>query len=449
MTDQVSAIVHDLTRHMPPAPGTGLSIQQRVKSRWIGQLTRGFANTLCLVDVPGRLNVAAASRAVTLIAARHCVLRTRYREVAGELAGTIQDAAAPGFDFADMSGLPEPLAPRAEIALFDDWAYADLDLGAPCLLAGKAIQFAGHALVALRTPHFVGDAIAAEILFTEFSALYRSIAAGEAQHLPPLKLDHAAYVSRQRRALADGEWAPAIAAWRDCYAALEVLRLPPEWHAPGRQGIRGDTLFMLDRAGLDGFFAAARGAACPPEVAIFAVIAKILGEWLALDDFILPTVTRGRSSIEEMGIVGLFIMDLGIPVQSAKMELPELMAALFKRWIELNRNGGLPALIALHEVMGDRHSAVETNIIVDFSVKPEPAPQYQGASEGAIRRLPYSTRIEDAPERNGMYILVHGNRDRLVCQLYRSASFIADEPADRLRGIAANVVAGFMPVTAT
>jgi hypothetical protein len=252
-------------------------------------------------------------------------------------------------------------------------------------------------------------------------------------------------VQKQGRSLADGGWDKSIAAWQALYAGLAVLRLPPEWRSADRQGVRGDTLFMLDRAGLAGFFAAARAAACPPEIAIFAVIAKILGEWLELDDFILPTVNRGRSSIEEMSVVGLLIMDLGIPIEGAKMELRELMAALFKRWIELNRHSGLPALIALHEVMGERHSAVETNILVDFSAKARGTDE----SEGAIRRVPYSTKIENAPERSGMYVLVHGNRDRLVCQLYRSASAIDDEQAERLRGIAAAVVADFVPVDAT
>lgn len=432
-------------KNMPVPARVELSIQQRVKSRWIGQLTRGFANTVCVAEVPGPLNVEAVSQAVALLAKRHSALRTRYREVGGELIGFIQDAARPDFVFTDLSAPHERLDPGGELSLLDQWAYADLPLNAECLLGCKAIQFGDHALVALRTPHFVGDAISAEILFAEFSALYRAIAAGEEPRLAPLKLDFADYVRKQDRTLADGGGDKSIAAWRARYADLAVLRLPPQWRSADRQGVRGDTLFMLDHAGLAGFFAAARAAACPPEIAIFAVIAKMLGEWLELDDFILPTVNRGRFSIEEMSVVGLFIMNLGIPIEGAKMELGELMATVFKRWIELNRHGGLPALIALHEVMGDRHSAVETNIIVDFAVKPASAP----TSDNTIRRVPYSTRIENAPERSGMYILVHGNRDRLVCQLYRSASFIGDEPAERLRGIAANVVAGFMPVSAT
>lgn len=432
------------SKHMPPPARVELSIQQRVKSRWIGQLTRGFANTVCIAEVPGSLNVEAASRAIALLTQRHSALRIQYREVGGELTGFIQDAVRPDFVFTDLSASHERLDPGGELSLLDHWAYADLPLDAECLLGCKAIQFGDHALVALRTPHFVGDAISAEILFAEFSALYRAITGGKEPRLAPLKLDFAGYVQKQGRSLAVGGWDKSIAAWRALYADLAVLRLPPEWRSADRQGVRGDTLFMLDRAGLDGFFAAARAAACPPEIAIFAVIAKILGEWLELDDFILPTVNRGRSSIEEMSVVGLFIIDLGIPIEGAKMELRQLMAALFKRWIELNRHGGLPALIALHEVVGERHSAVETNIIVDFSAKAKDTSE----SKGAIRRVPYSTKIENAPERSGMYVLVHGNRDRLVCQLYRSASTIGDEQAERLRGIAADVVASFAPVPA-
>lgn len=375
----------------------------------------------------------------------HSALRTRYREVGGELTGFIQDAARPDFVFTDLSASHERLDPGGELSLLDRWAYADLPLNAECLLGCKVIQFGDHALVALRTPHFVGDAISAEILFAEFSSLYRAKAAGEEPRLAPLKLDFAGYVQKQGQSLADGGWDKSIPAWRTLYAGLAVLHLRPEWRSADRQGVRGDMLFALDRAGLDGFFAMARVAACPPEIAIFAVIAKILGEWLELDDFIHPTVNRGRFSIEEMGVVGLFIMDLGIPIEGAKMELRELMAALFKRWIELNRHGALPALIALHEVMGERHSAVETNILVDFSAQARGTDK----SEGAIRRVPYSTKIENAPERSGMYVLVHGNRDRLVCQLYRSASAIGDEQAERLRGIAAAVVADFAPVDAT
>lgn len=429
-----------MTRHPDDPSRIALSIQQRVKSRWIGQLTRGFANTLCIAEVPGALDVEAASRAIAMLAERHSALRTGYRDVDGELAGFVQAAARPEFLFTDLSTSPEQLDSGGELALFYRWAYADLPLDAACPLGGKAVQFGDHALVALRTPHFVGDAISQEILFAEFSALYRALAAGEEPRLAPLKLDFAGYVRKQRRSLAGGEWDDSIAAWQALYASLPVLRLPSAWRSDQR-GVRGDTLFALDRAGLDGFLAAARTAACPPEVAIFAIIAKILSEWLDLDDFILPTVNRGRASIEEMSIVGLFIMDLGIPVQGAKMELRALMSALFKRWIELNRHGGLPALIALHDVLGDRHSAVETNMLANFAAQ-------AGATEhdpAAIRRVSYSTRIEDAPERSGMYVLIHGNRDTLVCQLYRSASAIGDEQTARLQAIAAKVVADLVP----
>lgn len=429
-----------MTKHPDDPSRIALSIQQRVKSRWIGQLTRGFANTLCVAEVPGVLDVEAASRTIALLAERHAALRTRYREVGGELVGFVQAAARPEFLFTDLSASAEQLDSGGELALFDRWAYADLPLDAECPLGGKAIQFGDHALVALRTPHFVGDAISQEILFAEFSALYRALAAGDEPRLAPLKLDFAGYVRKQSRSLADGEWDQSIAAWRALYASLPVLSLPPAWRCD-QHGVRGDTLFTLDRTGVDGFLAAARTAACPPEVAIFAVIAKILGEWLELDDFILPTVNRGRASIEEMGIVGLFIMDLGIPVQGAKIELHALMSALFKRWIELNRHGGLPALIALHDVLGDRHSAMETNMLANFAAQAGGA----GHDPTAIRRMPYSTRIEDAPERAGMYILIHGNRDALVCQLYRSASAIGDEQAARLQAIAAKVVADLVP----
>ena len=420
----------------------GLSIQQRVKSRWIGQLTRGFANTVCVAQIPGALNVGAVTRAITLLTERHSPLRTQYREVGGELIGHIQDAARPDFTCTDLS--TERLDPAGELSLLDEWAYADLQLDADCLLGCKAIQFAGHALVALRTPHFVGDAISAEILYGEFSALYRAIAAGAEPRLAPLKLDFAGYVRKQDQALADGGWDQSIAAWRALYAGLEVLQIPPAWHASDEQGVRGETLFALDRADLEGFFATARSAACPPEIAIFAVIAKIVGEWLDVGDFILPTVNRGRSSVEEMGVVGLFIMDLGIPVEGAKGDLRELMATLFKRWIALNKHGGLPALLALHEEMGDRRSALETNVLVDFSPKTQDA---TGGGSG-MKRLPYSTRIENAPERTGMYILVHGNRERLVCQLYRSAASVSAEQASRLRQIAATVIADLTLVAA-
>lgn len=431
-------------KKMPASARVELSIQQRVKSRWIGQLTRGFANTVCVAEVPGSLNVEAVSKTIALLAKRHSALRTRYRKIGGKLAGFIQDSARPDFAFTDLSASRERLDPGGELALLDRWAYADLSLDADCMLGCRAFQFADHALVALRTPHFVGDAISAEILFSEFSALYRTVAGGKRPRLAPLKLDFAAYVRKQSCSLANGGWDENIARWRTLYSGLPVLRLPPEWRSAGQHGVRGDTLFMLDRAGLDGFFAAARAAACPPEAAIFAVIAKILGEWLGLDAFILPTVNRGRSSIEEMGVVGLFIMDLGIPIESAKMELCALMSALFKRWIELNRHGGLPALIALHDVLGERHSAVETNVLVDFSVQDG----NPGGTSDAIRRVPYSTKIENAPERTGMYVVVHGNRDRLVCQLYRSAAAISDEQAARLRFIAGKVIADFAPAAA-
>lgn len=415
----------------------GLSIQQRMKCRWIGQLTRGFANTVCVADVAGQLDAGAATQALACLVRRHAALRTQYRKVAGQLTGTVQTAALPTFTFTDLTGLPQPGDLAGKLSLLDDWAYAHLDLDAPCLLGGKAIQFGDHALVALRTPHFVGDAVSASILFTEFAALYRSIAAGDAPGLSPLKLDHDAYVQRQERNLAEAGWAPHIDAWRALYADLAVLELPAAWRSVTERGVRGETLFALDRDDMAGFFAAARAAACPPEIAIFAVIAKIVGEWLELDEFILPTVNRGRSSIEEMGIVGLLIMDLGIPVHEARQDLRTLMLALFRRWIELGKHGGFPALIALHDVMGDRHSALETNVLVDFSTEPARADR----TAGDVTRVPYAVKIENAPERTGMYLLVHGDRDGLVCQLYRSAISVGDAQAARLRAIAAQVVA--------
>ncbi|MCA1323720.1 non-ribosomal peptide synthetase [Herbaspirillum sp. alder98] len=255
---------------MPLSP-----MQQRL---WlVNRLQGGSAayNMTTALQLDGQLSEAALRHTLQALIARHEILRTGYHEDdEGEPFASIAAAGAGELQVIDLRH-HDAATQQAELERESQrQASLPFDLGAPPLLRAVLLQLAPgvsgqprHVLL-LALHHIVADGWSIGLLVSDFSTLYRDIAAGAASTLPPPGLQYIDYAAWQqhgrqaaretdeqfwRQTLAGASGQPALpadvpreGAWSSAGARLS-MQIPAELSTQlNALAQRSDsTLFML------------------------------------------------------------------------------------------------------------------------------------------------------------------------------------------------------------
>jgi hypothetical protein len=270
-----------------------------------------FYNLPSAVRVRGALDVPALERALAEIVARHAVLRSVFREVAGEPVQT-------------------PLPPRGFILPLDDLPDAD-DGALRAALAAEArrpFDLAGgppfrarlyrlgaddHALI-VTLHHVVGDASSFGVLFRELGALYGAFAAGQPSPLGPLPIQYADYAAWQRQHGTAEALRPQLDWWTErMTGAPDLLELPADRPRPAVQTFRGGRhhlelpVELTERLRTIG---GEHGATL--FMVLLAAWQTLLARHTGHDDVVVGSPISGRGRAETEGLIGFFVNTLAL-----------------------------------------------------------------------------------------------------------------------------------------
>ncbi|MGX9919516.1 amino acid adenylation domain-containing protein [Streptomyces sp. NPDC002248] len=255
----------------------------------------------------GPLDTGLLHRAFDALAARHEILRTRYRL---DQDAPHQHIDPPGRVDLTVTDAPTGTGGRTDAAV----AFAELHAARPFDLAREAplrvrlLRLApdDHVLVVL-VHHIACDALTRPLLLEELRVLYTALADGRdpGSALPPLPVqyaDYAAHLARRENtpeARADLDW------WQQRLAALAPLSLPTDRPRPAVRDAAGAAWeFDVDRDLAERVRALARESGCTPFMVLLGTWQLLLGRYAGTTDVCVGTAASARTRPELRRMAG-------------------------------------------------------------------------------------------------------------------------------------------------
>ncbi|GAA4897699.1 amino acid adenylation domain-containing protein [Stackebrandtia albiflava] len=259
-------------------------------------------------QVTGHLDVAALETAVTMLVARHEVLRTRF--IADEEGRPIQ-VADPARPFT-LSRLDAPTDPESLRAVVAAEVGRPFDLAAEHPLRVTVLrQSPGRHVLLVVLHHIAADGWSAGILAGELDRCYTAATTGEDPALPDVGVQYADFAVWQRERLSGAALDSQLSYWTERLAGLEPLELPTDRPRPAtRTGDGGGVSFALSpevTAGLRAVAAAQGGSLFMACLAVFQVL---LSRYTRQTDIAVGTPIAGRNHTDIENLVGFFVNTL-------------------------------------------------------------------------------------------------------------------------------------------
>ncbi len=291
---------------------------------FIDEFHHGFPahNVPGLIWLRGRLDVAALSRALGKVVARHEPLRTRLVARAdGQPVQVIDPAGPPGplageLELTDYAGLPGQEAAERLRALADAEALRPFHLAEDHPLRARLVRVAHaeHALV-LVAHQTAFDDRSLRVLLADLAALYRSEVTGRPSGLAEPPPRFAGYAARERRYLQGPVLAGLEDYWRTALAGFETSRFPADRPRPllaDHTGAVEDT--AVDSAVLGCLRELSRSEGTTLPVTLLAALLVLLHRYTGQADLVVGTVIPYRPNAELAGLIGF--LDNTLPVRA-------------------------------------------------------------------------------------------------------------------------------------
>ena len=269
-------------------------------------------NVPMAVRLGGRLDRPALARALSEIVRRHEVLRTRFREHAGEPVQEATAARPLPLPVADLAALPEAAREGAAQHLAELEGRRSFDLARGPLLRTLLLALGPDDHVLAATLHHVAsDGWSIGVLIRELTALYAAFAAGRPSPLPELPIQYADFARWQRRRFDEAALAAEIAFWRQRLDGCQDLELPTDHPRPAIAASRGAArpLALGPRLSAE-LRASARRAGSTPFAVLLAAFQALLARYSGQDDLTVGTPVAGRRRVEVEGLIGFFVNTL-------------------------------------------------------------------------------------------------------------------------------------------
>jgi amino acid adenylation domain-containing protein len=359
--DPTGTVLPPLVRAAPAARAP-LSLAQR--GLWfLDRLMPGSPayNVFLAFRIEGAVDPAALAAALTTVAARHAVLRTRFVEMDGQPLQEILPAAAVDLPVTDLRGTVSPAdAPHALRALCTEEARHAFDLSQGRLLRARLVWLRDeeHALL-LNVHHIVYDGWSAGVLLSELAVHYDAVVAGRPSPLAEPPIQYADYATWQQA------WPAAfldlrLDYWRRQLAGVPLtLELPADRPRPAVQSFRGGSRELRLPAELA---AALRQTARREGTTLFMLLltgfAVLLGRYSDRDDLLIGSPVANRTRPEIEGLIGYFVNLIALRVRPAAGQTAgALLAAVRDTALAGFAHQELPFEVLVEELRPERELA--------------------------------------------------------------------------------------------
>jgi amino acid adenylation domain-containing protein len=266
-------------------------------------------NVAAVLDLAGRLDVAALSRSFAEIVKRHEVLRTTFAVVDGSPVQVIEDAVALPLHLHDLTGL----APGARRAASERFAAEEVrrpfDLGSGPLARASLLRLGDEEHVLLVVlHHIVSDGWSVGILMREAAVLYAAFLAGRPSPLPSLPVQYADFAAWQRQWQESEPLRRQLAYWRDRLGDLPTLDLPADQPRPLAPSYRGAQLgFRFDTGLSQSLRELSQSEGATLFMTLLAAFKVLLYRYSGQQDVVVGTAVANRRRSELEDLIGFFV----------------------------------------------------------------------------------------------------------------------------------------------
>jgi alpha-ketoglutarate-dependent taurine dioxygenase len=276
-----------------------------------GSSTYNIPNNL--VRLGGPLNVDALRQALTVIVARHEVLRTNFAVVKGSPVQVIAEPRPVELPLKDLRRLAGPQRQAELQRLLEVEARLPFDLARDVMLRPTLYRLADEEYVfQLMTHHIAWDPWSKGIVYRELAVLYEGYLLGRPARLPEPSIQYADFALWQRQWLSGEVYEQQVGYWkRQLAGAAHRLDLPIDQPRPPVQSFRGAKyLFALPTALADAAKALSRQEGVTVFMTFLAAFKMFLYCYTAQEDISVGSPIAGRNRVETEGVVGFFINTL-------------------------------------------------------------------------------------------------------------------------------------------
>ncbi|MDQ3989490.1 MAG: condensation domain-containing protein, partial [Actinomycetota bacterium] len=260
----------------------------------------------------GELDVAALSRALSGLVARHESLRTTFESVQGRGVQVVHPPYAVELPVLDLVGLADEERGSELDRVLAQEALRPFDLAGGPLMRTRLVRLgAQEHVLSLMLHHIVTDGWSNGVLLGDLGELYRAELTGTVPQLAVLPVQYADFAVWQRDRVSDSVAEEQLDYWKQQLASISPLELPTDRPRPAVHTTHGaEQEFMVPASVTAGLKELGRGQDGTLFMTLVAACQVLLGRWSGQDDVALGTVTSGRDRAELEGLVGFFVNTL-------------------------------------------------------------------------------------------------------------------------------------------
>ncbi len=320
--------------------------------------------------VPTRLESA-----LTAVAARHEVLRTRFPDDDGRPLQVISEQSSWQLPVVDLTALSHQRRDRAAHQLADQDARRPFDLSADLPVRALLMRLEPHQhILILNFHHIVTDGWSMGLFHHELAAHYLAALEQQSAKLPPLLIQYADFAHWQRRWLTGARLADQLRFWRQQLAEPTALALPADRSHPARRTNRGAARsFALSTAQGRALRSLSRDAGTSLFMTLLTVFNVLLHRLTSQTDLAVgsPIANRNREEIE--GLVGFFVNTLVLRSDlSGRPSFRTLLGRVREIALNAYSHQDLPFEKLVEELQPDRDLSRNPLVQVSFALQNAP-----------------------------------------------------------------------------
>lgn len=254
----------------------------------------------------GALNVALLLESFQVVAQRHTILRTNFREENNQLIQHIQEDTTIPTEVIDLQHLTKEEQNQAIQSIRHETTQKTFDLSQDVLvrLTVLVLEEKEH-LILLSIHHIIGDRWSLQVLNKEWATAYQTLSQRNNTNTTPLEIQYADYAHWQQ---SQAEKPQDLAYWMENLAGeLPVLALPTDKPRPVRPTFQGLTTTKAFSGELSKQIKdLSKSHNVTPYAFLLAAYQILLYRYSGQDDIIIGTPFTNRDKVALEKLIGFF-----------------------------------------------------------------------------------------------------------------------------------------------
>ncbi len=353
------------------------STQQRL---WFIDKLQGKSNEYNMTaafSVSTGLDLELVEQAMNAIICRHEILRTSYKEFAGEVQQVVNPQQKLKLQYDDLSKLNETQQATQLTEILASESDHIFDLSSELLLRVRYVHLAAEqktAVLLFNMHHIVADGWSIQVLTNEFKLIYQELVKKEEISLPLLSIQYLDYAQWQQNESAD-RYNTQLAYWQQQLAELPVVHnLPLDFMRPAvKQHQAQQVSSCLDVKISREIERQAKALNVSPFMFLHAVLSLVLGVHSHSHDIVVGTPVANRLQPELEPLIGFFANTLALRVSTEFTTLADYFNHVKQVHQDAIANQEIPFDQLVEQLNIPRNLAHSPMFQILFSVEGEPA----------------------------------------------------------------------------